>query len=102
MESSTKLADIFWKRWTHEYLPYLTKRSKWQQETPSIQKNDIVIIVDSHGLRNTWPKGRVINLYPGKDNRIRIVDVQLANGTILRRPVSRLCVLDIQRKTEIQ
>ncbi|KAG5900166.1 hypothetical protein JTB14_035311 [Gonioctena quinquepunctata] len=37
-----------------------------------------------------------------KDNRIRIVDVQLANGTILRRPVSRLCVLDIQRKTEIQ
>ncbi|XP_074033089.1 uncharacterized protein [Leptinotarsa decemlineata] len=96
-KAAQKLADIFWKRWTYEYLTYLTKRSKWQQETPSIRKNDGVLIVDPNGLRNNLLKGRVSNLYPAKDNRIRIVDVQLANGVILRRPVSRLCVLDVKR-----
>lgn len=96
--AAQKLTDFFWKRWTQEYLPYLVKRSKWYGDSRAIQKNDIVIIVDPSGPRNTWPKGRVLQIYPGKDGKVRVVDVKLANGTILRRPVTKLCILDAQKE----
>lgn len=96
--AAQKLADLFWKRWTTEYMPFLIKRPKWHEDTTPIKLNDIVIIVDPNGLRNLWPKGQVIQIYPGRDQRIRTVDVKLANGSILRRPVSRLCVLDLDKK----
>lgn len=94
--AAQRLTDIFWQRWTHEYLPYLVTRKKWHQESIAVKLNDIVVIIDPNGPRNIWPKGRVIQLYPAKDGKIRIVDVKLANGTVLKRPVSRLCVLDVQ------
>lgn len=96
--ASQKLADHFWRRWTQEYMPFLVRRSKWHKERKPIKVNDIVIIVDPNGPRNTWPKGRVTEVYPAKDGKIRIVDVTLANGIVLRRSVSRLCILDIENE----
>ncbi|KAG5861397.1 hypothetical protein JTB14_000669 [Gonioctena quinquepunctata] len=95
MEGFTKIG----RRWTLEYLPFLV-RSKWFEENRSVQENDIVVVVDSNGPRNIWPKGRVVQVDPDKDGKIRVVDVRFSNGTILRRPVSRLCVLDVEKKEE--
>ena len=30
---SQRLSDLFWRRWIREYLPYLTKRTKWEKKT---------------------------------------------------------------------
>ena len=93
--AAQRLTDIFWKRWTKEYLPTLTNRSKWHEETQPIKIGDIVLIVDPNGQRNTWPKGKIVEIYADKVGNIRVADVQTVTG-IYRRPVSKLAVLDVK------
>jgi hypothetical protein len=40
------LADIFWKRWTREYIPLLQERQKWLQPKRNVKVNDVVLLVD--------------------------------------------------------
>jgi len=89
-----RLGDHFWTRWVKEYLPSLTKREKWNKIAKPIKVGDIVIVVDDQGPRNQWPKGKVVAVFPGKDGKIRVADVKLEHGTF-RRPVAKLCVLDV-------
>lgn len=49
--TSQVIANKFWKRWLHEYLPELTKRSKWHEELPNLKEGDLVIIVDPSSKR---------------------------------------------------
>ena len=83
----------FWTRWSKEYLNSLQARTKWQSTTTNLQADDIVAIrprgkfIPSH-----WPIGRVIRTLPGKDDRVRVVDLQTASGT-LQRAVTQLALL---------
>jgi len=88
------LADHFWRRWVREYLPTLTKRTKWFPQQRSININDLVIIADSNLPRGCWPRGKVVATYPGRDGIVRVVDVYTMYGTY-RRPVSKLCPLEL-------
>ncbi|CAG7832898.1 unnamed protein product [Allacma fusca] len=94
---SQRLSDIFWQRWVKEYLPTLHKRQKWNIDSPPVKVGDVVIIADDQFPRNTWPKGIVVKVYPGRDGRIRVVDVQTNTGTY-RRPSTKIIVLDVLPK----
>lgn len=96
---SQALATQFWKRWLSEYLPEITRRTKWYVDTKPIAVDDVVIIVDPNLPRNCWPKGRIIATHPGKDGRIRSATVKTVNG-VYDRPVSKLAVLDVRRDGE--
>ncbi|XP_062714710.1 uncharacterized protein LOC134291225 [Aedes albopictus] len=85
--------DHFWKRWVREYLPTLTKRTKWFEDTRSVKSGDLVVIIEDK-KRNGWIRGRILEAVKGRDGRIRQVSVQTSNG-VLRRPVSKLAVLDV-------
>ncbi|XP_062550257.1 uncharacterized protein LOC134215009 isoform X1 [Armigeres subalbatus] len=85
--------DVFWRRWTREYLPTLTRRSKWFGEVKPISVGDVVFIVEE-ARRNGWTRGRICKVFKGQDGRIRQALVQ-TNGGIIRRPVSRLAILDV-------
>ncbi|XP_062534847.1 uncharacterized protein LOC134204027 [Armigeres subalbatus] len=89
-------ANIFWQRWLHDYLPDLTKRSKWFSEVKPIEIKDIVVIVDPGLPRNCWPLGRIIAVNAGKDGRVRSAAVQTRAG-IYERPVTKLAILDVRR-----
>ena len=93
---SQKLADNFWTRWLREYLPTLTRRTKWTQPSRPVKIGDVVIVVDATLSRNVWPRGIVKRLHPGKDGIIRVVDVETNMGTF-RRPVSKICILDVHK-----
>ena len=41
------LADLFWHRWTKEYLPLLQERSKWKKSQRNLKIGDLVLIVDN-------------------------------------------------------
>lgn len=86
-----RLADMFWRRWVKEVLPEMLPRKKWTQEQPSLQTGDCVLIVDPNSPRNVWPRGVVLRTYPGKDKRVRLVDVQTKSG-VLRRSAARVAV----------
>lgn len=89
------LINSFWKRWVREYLPTLTRRSKWHQKAKPIQKGDIVIIVDENSPRNCWPKGVIVDTKPGKDGQVRQATVRTSEGNIYTRPAVKLAVLDV-------
>ena len=53
----------------------------------------VVIVMSTETLREKWPLGGIIKVFPGKDNRVRVVDVQVGK-TVYRRPVVKLCPLE--------
>lgn len=89
-----QLKNRFWKRWILEYLPILTRRSKWHVLVSPLKIDDLVLICDGAQPRNKWQRGKVIKVYPGKDGQVRSAEVQTSGG-VLRRPASKLAVLDI-------
>ncbi|XP_065361998.1 uncharacterized protein LOC135955572 [Calliphora vicina] len=92
---SRQLRDHFWNRWIKEYLPTLTRRSKWCQRTKPIAIGDLVLICDPAVSRRDWKRGRVEEVFKGRYGVIRRADVRTSTG-ILKRPVSKLAVLDLE------
>ncbi|XP_028269841.1 uncharacterized protein LOC114441235 [Parambassis ranga] len=86
------LADLFWRRWTREYLSFLQKRVKWLHTKRSLCPNDLVIIVDDAAPRSSWLLGRVIKTLPGSKGLVRSVLVK-TKSNIIQRPIDRLCLL---------
>ena len=87
------LADLFWRRWTKEYLPLLQLRQKWLTPKPNISVGDVVLVVDEQAPRKTWPLAKVVNTFPGRDGLTRSAEVQ-TRWTVLKRPIHKLCVLE--------
>ncbi|XP_058817112.1 uncharacterized protein LOC131680413 [Topomyia yanbarensis] len=48
-----EILDQFWRRWVREYLPMLTRRTKWFDAVKPLEPGDLVIIMDEHA-RNRW------------------------------------------------
>jgi len=91
---SQTLADHFWKRWIREYLPTLARRVKWASGESSVKVGDNAFLCDPNCARGTWPKGIIVATYPGKDGKVRVVDIKTVTGTY-RRPVANIAVLDL-------
>ncbi|CAH2218177.1 jg24405 [Pararge aegeria aegeria] len=92
-KTAQQLADHFWRRWLREYLPTLLPRKiGGRLEHTNLNVGDIVLIVDSSLPRCTWPRGKVLKIYPGPDGKTRVADIETRGG-VLRRPNSRLVVL---------
>ncbi|XP_041451926.1 uncharacterized protein LOC121405330 [Drosophila obscura] len=87
--------QIFWKRWSEEYLTLLQQRAKWRTPQPSIQVNDIVCIKDENLPPLKWPLARVIDIIAGADGTVRVAVLRTPSGTT-RRAVNKLCVLPVE------
>ncbi|XP_055711452.1 uncharacterized protein LOC129806705 [Phlebotomus papatasi] len=88
-------ADHFWRRWMREYLPELTRRTKWYSTTKTIKIGDVVVVCDEQLPRNQWPLGRVEEVFPAPDGKIRSAMVRTRYG-LYKRPVAKLAVLDVE------
>ena len=86
------LADIFWRRWTREYIPLLQERQKWLQPQRNAEVNNIVLLVDYSLPRNTWPMVRVVSIHPDKQGLVQVVTVK-TKTSVLKRPISKLVLL---------
>jgi hypothetical protein len=80
---------MYWQRWLKEFLPLLLPRKKWQQEPLPLSVGDLVLVVDPDSPRNVWPRGIIKSVVPGKDGRIRVVEITTATG-VLRWSVARV------------
>lgn len=88
------MLDRLWTRWIREYLPTITRRTKWFEDVQPLTEGALVFIVNDKE-RNSWVRGRVVKLIAGSDGRIRQADVQVAGGGVLRRAAAKLAVLDV-------
>ncbi|XP_043231525.1 uncharacterized protein LOC122386414 [Amphibalanus amphitrite] len=86
------LADIFWSRWTKEYIPLLQSRQKWLKPEKSLEVGDVVVIADSGLPRIQWPLGRVVERRASQDGLVRSVKVK-TKGREMWRPVTKLVSL---------
>lgn len=91
------MAQTFWKRWIREYLPTLTRRTKWFEEVKPIAVGDVVIVVDESRPYNSWPKGIVEDVSRGTDGQVRSALVKVG-GARYTKPAVKLAVLDVKDK----
>ena len=88
-----ELVRHFWQRWLREWLPALAARKKWTEERQDVKVEDVVLVVSSDTSRGNWPLRRVLEVYPGTDGRVRVVKVNVGQGTLVRS-VTKLCPLE--------
>jgi hypothetical protein len=88
------LADAYWRRWSREYLAGLTVRHKWQTESRDLQVGDVVILIQDSLPRGLWPLGRIEKVFPGTDDRVRVVEVKTKGMTNLTRSAAKVCFLE--------
>ncbi|XP_070075690.1 uncharacterized protein [Drosophila takahashii] len=94
---ANELADLFWRRWVKEYMPIITRRSKWFPKRRPLAINDVVIVVDENLPRNLWPKGRITDVVTAKDGQVRSATIKTQHG-IMVRPTTKIAVLDVALK----
>ncbi|XP_077976283.1 uncharacterized protein LOC120332657 [Styela clava] len=85
------MADQFWRRFNKEYLPTLIGRQKWTVQKPNLKIGDIVMISED-APRCQWLMGRVVEVFPDKNETVRQVKVKTKNG-FLKRPINKLCFI---------
>ncbi|XP_049309690.1 uncharacterized protein LOC125777833 isoform X1 [Bactrocera dorsalis] len=95
----TYIQQIFWKRWSEEYLTILQQRAKWRKPHPNIAVNDIVCIKDENSAPLKWPLGRVTEVVTGTDGVARVAVLRTSTG-MMRRAINKLCVLPVKDSFE--
>jgi len=88
------MMQVFWRRWSLEYLHTLQTRAKWNtSKGTSVKKGDLVLIREDNQPPLKWNVGRVVQIHPGSDKVTRVVSITTPGGKIMKRPVVKLCPL---------
>ena len=92
VEFIQKIVDTFMRRWTRDVFLSLVPRKKWNAEKHTVRLDDIVIMEDSNSVRGNWTIGRIINVYPGKDGRVRNVKIKTSTSEY-KRPITKIVII---------
>ena len=57
-------------RWLREWIPSLSGRKKWRCERDDLKFGDVVIVMSTDNARGRWPLGRIVKVFPGKDDKV--------------------------------
>ena len=87
-----KLTKI-WKMWKEEYLRHLGTGVGVKEKLP-ISEGDLVMVASGQQPRCTWKVGRVEELLPGRDDRIRSAIIRSA-GKSITRPIKLISKLEV-------
>jgi hypothetical protein len=94
MAINTTGKQLFWSRWSREYLHTLQARQKWYTPNPTLSVGNVVVITSSNLPLMSWQMGRVIDVHPGADQVVRVATVKTADG-VMKRPVVKLVKLPL-------
>ena len=88
------LAHQFWLRFLREYVPELNRRDKWTSPERNFKVGELVLVVDKRASRNLWPLGRIVEIHPGRDGKVRSVTLK-TKSTVLKRPIVDIVRLEL-------
>ena len=96
-EFRNRLMDQFWLIWQQEYLQGLPKCGDGHSYR-ELSVGSIVLVREAKYPRLQWPLGRVTQLFPGRDGKIRSVQIITSKGKTITRSVQLLHDLEISDK----
>lgn len=85
------MVDLFWHRWTREYLLLLQER-KWTGIKRNFSIGDIVLVVDPTAPRGSWPLGIVLDTTTDTRGLVRPVKIK-TKTSVLERSITKLCCI---------
>lgn len=95
-----RLFQDFWKAYQKIVYGDLQVRYKWNKLQQNIKVGDVVLVKDDNLPPLQWKLGRITQVFPGKDNEVRQVELKSNNHTI-RRTIHKLCILPMNDDNEI-
>ena len=87
------MLQCWWKNWLLKYLQSLQTRDKWKIAQNNLKTGDIVPITDNNIPPAKWPSAKVLEIYPGDDNLVRVVKLQTTKSE-LKRPINKLVLIN--------
>ncbi|XP_062716752.1 uncharacterized protein LOC134292062 [Aedes albopictus] len=91
--------QVFWKRFSKEYLNTLQQRMKNRRLTPNLAKGQLVIIKEDNLPPLKWAMGRIVDLTPGNDGLVRVAEVRTTGG-VIKRSISKICPLPTEQQLD--
>ena len=92
VEFVQRIIDSFWKHWSRDVLSCLVPRKKWRAERRSVRVGDVVTVSDTNPVRGKWCVGRVLEVFPGLDGKVRNVKVKTESEEY-QRPITKIAVI---------
>ena len=83
----------------HYVFPVWTS-TKWHRAKPNFQVGDLELMTDGNVFTAQWTTGRVVATYAGKDNLVRVVDVQTQTVINPTKSTTNKTLLASQLKTK--
>ena len=72
--------------------PLLVPREQLQVQRQNVKVDDIVAVANANAIRGNCSIGRVLEMYPGPDGRVRNVKVKTSMGEY-SRPITKITVI---------
>ena len=72
--------------------PSLLPRQKWHAENRNVRVDDFVIVESPNAIRGKWNVGRIVEVYPGQDGKVRNMRVKTRTGEY-QRPITKIAVI---------
>lgn len=95
-EAVQRNVQFFWKRWKQEYLNHLQQRSKkFSSIHPNLLVGQLCLIKEDNLPPCSWITGRVIQVHPGPDGKVRVATLFTTKGEI-KRSIGKLCLLPLE------
>ncbi|GFS49084.1 integrase catalytic domain-containing protein [Trichonephila clavipes] len=83
-ERVKKITQHIYKLWKRDYLNNLQERHKWKFNKNNVSVGTLVLIKDENLPSTKWSTGRITEIFPGTDGKVRVVNLRMPNGNILK------------------
>ncbi|KAB0794623.1 hypothetical protein PPYR_11462 [Photinus pyralis] len=70
--------------WSRDYLNLLQNRPKWKTSESNLLVGDLVLVREDHLPPLEWCLARILEVMPGRDNKVRVVKLKTVNGEFTR------------------
>ncbi|GFT25544.1 integrase catalytic domain-containing protein [Nephila pilipes] len=94
-----RIRDNLRNRFRSEYLGQLRQHALKRDVLQKLCVGDVVLVEDINKRRLHWPLAKIIEIFPGRDNVVRLAKVKTDNGIFLR-PIQRLFPLEISQSED--
>nr|XP_053623742.1 uncharacterized protein LOC128682840 isoform X1 [Plodia interpunctella] len=91
----TCIRNSFWRIWSKNYLNMLQSRPKWRDSHVNVKVGSLVILREDNTSPMFWPMARVTQVFPGTDNKVRVVEVVTPTRNTHKRSITKISVLPI-------